>query len=63
MNKQLNLQCSGTKAENEQLRKDIQTLLDFKNELESLAEDQNSKIESMNQVSSKPLKTLIFISS
>lgn len=36
--------------ENEQLRADIQTLLDFKNELEGLVEDQNKQIQSLSGV-------------
>lgn len=37
-------------SENSQLRKDIQTLIDFKNELESLAEDQDKQIQNLNNV-------------
>ena len=35
---------------NEQLKQDIHTLLEFKNELESLAEDQNKQIQNLNAV-------------
>ena len=38
------------KGDNGQLRKDIQTLIDFKNELEVLAEDQDKQILNLNNV-------------
>jgi chromosome segregation ATPase len=41
-------------TENEQLQEDIRTLIDFKNELESLVEDQNTKIQQLNNVSVIP---------
>ena len=44
----------GKTMENEQLQEDIRTLIDFKNELESLVEDQNTKIQQLNSVSVIP---------
>lgn len=38
-------------GENNQMQNDIKTLLDFKNELEQLATQQNDKINSLNSVS------------
>jgi hypothetical protein len=48
----LKSKLSNYKNENHQLQADVKTLLDFKNELESLAEDQGQKIENQNNVTS-----------
>ena len=43
-------QLDTLKGENSQLRGDIKTLIEFKNELESLAEDQDKQIQNLNDV-------------
>jgi len=48
---ELNQKLRSSEFMNEQLKADIQTLLEFKNELENLAEDQNKQIQNLNNVS------------
>lgn len=48
-------------TENVQLREDIRTLLDFKSELESLVEDQNTKIQELNSVSMQTFSVYVII--